>query len=167
MELVFKKITEFPRGTLCALLREGYSFEPKFEQDCFGQWRAFDDFFYDTPHIAENCGFMTVLGDIPIGFVSWNPTNMPVSVEIGHNCIAAKYKGKGYGKQQMKEAVKRILAQGAQKIVVTTNEILLPAQRNYESAGFKFVRNSEEPDNAEYAGMRMHYALVVNEFCPY
>lgn len=167
MEFVFKKITEFPRGTLCALLREGYSFEPKFEQDCFGQWRAFDDFFYDAPHIAENCGFMTVLGDIPIGFVSWNPTNMPVSVEIGHNCIAAKYKGKGYGKQQMKETVKRILAQGAQKIVVTTNEILLPAQRTYESAGFKFVRKSEEPDKAEYAGMRMHYALVVNEFCPY
>ena len=161
MELVFRKITEFPRGTLCALLKEGYSFEPRFEQDCLRQWQAFDDFFYDAPHIAKSSGFMTVLGDVPIGFVSWNPTDMPVSAEIGHNCIAAKYKGNGYGKLQMQEAVKRILARGAKRIAVTTNEVLVPAQRTYESAGFKFVNKSEEPDKAEYAGMRMHYELVA------
>lgn len=161
MDIEFRKITEFPRGTLLNLLREGYSFEPRFEHDCLTQWEEFDNFFYDNPHIADFSGFMTVLGDIPIGFVSWNPTNIPVSAEIGHNCIAVKYKGNGYGKRQMQEAVKRIIAQGAKKIVVTTNEILVPAQHTYESAGFKFVNKSEEPYNVEYAGMRINYELIV------
>ena len=161
MDIEFRKITDFPRGTLCALLKEGYSFEPRFERDCLNQWQEFDNFFYDNPHIAESSGFMTVLSDVPIGFVSWNPTNIPVSAEIGHNCITAKYKGNGYGKQQMQEAVKRIIAQGAKKIIVTTNEILIPAQRTYESAGFKFINKCEEPNNMEYAGMRINYEIIV------
>ena len=161
MDIGFRKITDFPRGTLCDLLKEGYSFEQRFERDCLDQWQEFDKFFYDNPHIAEFSGFMTVLSDVAIGFVSWNPTNIPISAEIGHNCIAAKYKGNGYGKQQMQEAVRRIIAQGAKKIIVTTNEILIPAQRTYERAGFKFINKSEEPNNAEYAGMRINYEIIV------
>jgi len=160
VDIEFKKITEFPRGTLADLLRDGYSFEPRFERDWLTQWKEFDDFFYDNPHIAESCGFMTVLNGVPIGFVSWNPTNLPVSVEIGHNCIATGYKRNGYGKRQMKEAVRRILMRSPEKIVVTTNEILVPAQRSYESAGFQIVSKSEEP-YTEYAGMRIHYELVA------
>lgn len=161
MNIEFRKITDFPRGTLCALLKEGYSFEPRFERDCFNQWQDFENFFYDNPHIAESSGFMTVLYNIPIGFVTWNPTNIPESAEIGHNCIAAKYKGNGYGRQQMQEAVKRIIAQGAKKIIVTTNEILVPAQHTYESTGFKLISKCEEPYNAEYAGMRINYEIIV------
>ena len=57
----------------------------------------------DNPHIAEFSGFMTVLEGKPIGFVSWNPTNLPESTEIGHNCILTQYKRNGYGKRQMRE----------------------------------------------------------------
>lgn len=35
MDIEFRSIMEFPRGTLCTLLKEGYSFEPKFERDCY------------------------------------------------------------------------------------------------------------------------------------
>ncbi len=164
MDIEFRKITEFPRGTLCALLRDAYSFEPKFERDCLSQWQEFDDFFFDCPHIAGISGFMTVLGGTPIGFVSWNPTNIPISAEIGHNCIAEKHKGNGYGRRQMQEAVKRIIAQGAEKILVTTNEILVPAQHAYESAGFKFVSKGVKSGNAEYAGMRISYELIVDSY---
>ena len=163
MDIEFRKIMEFPRGTLCALLKDGYSFEQRFERDFLCQWQEFDEFFYDNPDIAENCGFMTVLGGAPIGFVVWNPTNIPVSAEIGHNCIASKYKGNGYGRRQMQEAVRRIIAQGAGKILVTTNEILVPAQRAYESAGFKLISKSEDPDIAEYAGMRINYGIDVKK----
>ena len=143
------------------MLEEGYSFEPKFERDCIRQWQEFDDFFYDNPHIAEVSGFMTILNNKPIGFVSWNPTNIPISAEIGHNCISDKYKRNGYGIRQVQEAVKRIIVQGAEKIIVTTNEILIPAQHTYERAGFQFVDKCEEPDIAEYAGMRINYELIV------
>lgn len=161
MEPAFRKITEFPRGTLAALLKEGYAFEPRFERDWHRQWQEFDDFFYDHPRIAECSGFMTVLGGKPVGFVSWNPTNLPESAEIGHNCIATACKGRGYGRLQMREAVRRILAQGAKKIVVCTSEICVPAQRTYESVGFRFVGTSEETFHPEYAGRRIHYELTA------
>ena len=108
-----------------------------FERDCIEQWQEFDDFFYDNPHIAEVSGFMTLLNNNPIGFVSWNPTNLPISVEIGHNCISDKYKRNGYGLRQMQEAVKRIIAQGAEKIIVTTNEILF----------IKYMIDNEKDEN--------------------
>ena len=160
MEIEFKRITDFPRGTLATLLKDGYSFEPKFERNWHDQWQEFDDFFYDNPHIADFSGFMTVLEGKPIGFVSWNPTNLAESTEIGHNCILTKYKGNGYGKRQMREAVQRIIAQGAQRIVVWTNQVCVPAQHTYESAGFQFVKKSEEPFS-EYAGQRIHYKIIV------
>lgn len=71
MDIGYRKVTDFPRGTLCVLLKEEYSFEPRFERDCLNQWQEFEKFFYDNPHIAEFSGFMTVLSDVPIGFVLW------------------------------------------------------------------------------------------------
>ena len=161
MDIEFRKISEFPRGTLVTLLRDGYSFEPRFERDWYKQWQEFDDFFYDNPHIAKLSGFMTVLEGKPIGFVSWDPRNFPESIEVGHNCIMTAYKGKGYGKRQMQEAVRRMIEQGAKKIAVCTNEILVPAQHTYESAGFQLVNKCKEPFCSEYAGQRIHYEIVV------
>ena len=37
MEIEFKRITDFPRGTLATLLKDGYSFEPKFERSFVSQ----------------------------------------------------------------------------------------------------------------------------------
>ena len=139
MSIEFRKITEFPRGTLAELLKDGYSFEPRFERDWLIQWQEFDNFFYDNPRIAECSGFMTVLDGKAVGFVTWDPRKLPASAEVGHNCIMTRHKGHGYGKAQMKEAVRHIIAQGAQKIVVCTNKICVPAQRTYESAGFCFM----------------------------
>lgn len=159
--LEFRKITDFPRGTLAALLKDAYSYEPEFARYWQNQWQEFDDFFYDSPRIAERCGFITVLNGEPIGFVSWDPRKMPESAEIGHNCVASRHKGKGFGKRQMREAVNRIVAQGAKKIVVWTNEKLVAAQRTYESAGFRFVKKSEETICPECAGQRIHYEMIV------
>jgi hypothetical protein len=54
MDIVFKKITEFPRGSLASLLKDGYSFEPKFERDFHKQWQEFDDFFMITPVLRNS-----------------------------------------------------------------------------------------------------------------
>lgn len=161
MNLEFKKITEFSRGTLATLLKDGYSFEPMFEHYWQSQWQEFDNFFYDNPKIAEKCGFITVLNGEPIGFVSWDPRKLPNSVEIGHNCIITKYKGNGYGGRQMREAVNRIKALGTKKIIVWTNEKLVSAQRTYESVGFKLIERSEETICPEYAGQRIHYEIII------
>ena len=140
-ELAFRMIHDFPRGTLAGLLTDAYSFDPRFARHWASDWRTFDDFFFDHPEIAERCGFITVFGETPIGFASWDPRNRPAFVEIGHNCIAASCKGRGWGTAQMSEAVKRIFSRWSpETIIVTTTEIQLPARRMYERAGFRLVR---------------------------
>jgi ribosomal protein S18 acetylase RimI-like enzyme len=160
MSLEFKKIREFERGTLYRLLQDAYSFNEKCSRFWDSNWKDFDDFFYDNLEIADSCGFVTVLNTIPIGHISWDPRNMPDYVEIGHNCIAAAYKGNGYGKLQLTEAVRRIQTySGIKKIIVTTNEFLIPAQRNYESVGFQFLKKRENSGNATFSGAYLDYEM--------
>ena len=45
MEPTLESILSFPPGTLCALLRDAYAFEPGFERDFLSQWEDFDRFF--------------------------------------------------------------------------------------------------------------------------
>ena len=133
MPLEFRKISEFRRGTLAALLTDAYSFDCRCAQYWSADWREFDDFFFEHLQIADRYGFITVLDGEAIGLASWDPRLRPEYVEIGHNCIAAKYKGHGYGKVQLQEAVDRISRyDNLGKIIVTTNGLLLPAQRMYE-----------------------------------
>lgn len=49
MDIEFRKITEFPRGTLVALIKDGYSFEPSFERDWQKQWQELTTSFMITP----------------------------------------------------------------------------------------------------------------------
>lgn len=159
MSLRFANVTAFPRGTLLALLRDAYAFEPRYEAYWIAQWREFDDFFYDNPQIADSCGFITVLDDEPIGFVSWDPRHRPAYEEIGHNCIVARQKGHGYGLAQMREAVARITRDGPEKIVVNTDERLLPAQSTYEGVGFQFVGRRPNDKTGAFTGAYFDYEL--------
>lgn len=137
----YKKLNEFERDTIYNLLKQAYSFDERFEKTFGESWKSeADDFFSDNPHIAEICVFITTLNDEPIGAVMWDPRKIPEEAEIGHNCIIPKYKGLGYGKEQMQEAINRILEQGTKKITVSTNIGLFPAQQMYEAVGFQEVR---------------------------
>ncbi len=162
MSIRFHAITSFPRGTLNALLIDAYAFDARFEEACGESWREFDTFFFDNPRIADSCGFITARDNEPVGFISWDPRNLPSHVEIGHNCIAARHKGSGYGKRQIREALDRIAASSPGKLIVSTNESLLPAQRMYEGAGFRLVRKTRTAKSTEFAGDTLHYAMTAS-----
>ena len=137
----FKKLHNFERGTIYKLLKDAYSFDKRYYQADGAKWKnEADDFFFDNPHIADSCVFITTINNEPIGVAMWDPRNLPEEAIIGHNCIIPKYKGYGYGKAQMQEAVNRILQKGAKRITVSTNADLIPAQRMYTSVGFKEVK---------------------------
>ena len=157
MAMEFRKFSENKRGIMLEMLRDAYSFEPGYEKDWLEEWKKADDFFYENLHIADKCGFVTVVDGVPVGFICWDPRNLPAYAEIGHNCIITQYKGKGYGRAQLREAVARIEKSGAEKIIVTTDEDLVPAQRNYESAGFRLTGFRENKYNPQYAGRLMDY----------
>lgn len=161
MDIEFKKFSEFQRGIIYELLKDGYSFESRYEKDWITNWKEADDFFYDNLQIADECGFVTTLNSIPIGFICWDPRHMPEYIEIGHNCIVTKYKGNKFGKMQLQEAIKRLNNKNVKKLVVTTDEHLMPAQKNYESVGFKFVQKRKNEYNQEYAGKLLDYEMIL------
>lgn len=163
MTLTFRNLREYQRGILNDLLRDAYSFDPAFENYFGNDWKEFDDFFFDNLEIADNFLFITTLEDSrePIGLVSWDPRQMPDCVIIGHNCIASRYKKQGFGKLQLQEAINRIADTGVKRLLVTTNEDLVPAQRQYESVGF-LLRNRRK--NLESIGHDyLDYELIMED----
>lgn len=157
MRIKFKKISDFNRGILLELLIDAYSYDCIIEQRCSSDWKSCDNFFFDNLHIADKCGFITTLNDEAIGFVVWDPRNIPKYAEIGHNCIASKHKGNGYGKIQLQEAVNRIIQNDVKKIMVTTNHSLIPAQRMYESVGFKMYQRRKNESITDITGDYIDY----------
>jgi ribosomal protein S18 acetylase RimI-like enzyme len=161
MSIKFKKVSDFNRGILFDLLADSYSFDFRYEQACSSDWQAFDDFFFDNLQIADKYGFITTLNEEAIGFVSWDPRKMPQYAEVGHNCIATKHKGNGYGKIQLQEAVNRILQNHVKKIIVTTNGDLIPAQRMYESVGFKLYQKRKIEDIESFVSDHIDYVYFL------
>lgn len=161
MNIKFKKVSDFNRGILFQLLKDAYSFDCRYEKSCKSDWQDFDDFFFDNLQIGDKYGFITTIDDEAIGFVSWDPRNMPEYAEIGYNCIASKHKGKGYGKIQLKEAVDRITQNEVRKIIVTTNDDLIPAQRMYESVGFTVNRKRKNQNIGDFIGEHIDYVYFL------
>ncbi len=159
----FRKISDFNRGILFRLLADSYSFDPRWQEHFAADWLAFDHFFFDNLPIADQCGFITTLNDEPIGHISWDPRNRPEYVQIGHNCITTRCKGNGYGKMQLQEAIRRIRQNdGIRKIVVTTNDRLIAAQRNYESVGFQLRQRRENKGDSTFAGVLIDYEMICD-----
>lgn len=163
MGLEFNKTTDYPRGLILDLLQDAYSFDSRYEQHWIANWQEADSFMFDNPIIAEKYSFVSTLDGEPIGFIVWDPRNIPAYAELGHNCIRSLHKGKHYGNQQLREAIRRISEVGTRKIIVTTNEGLVPAQRNYENVGFQLIRKRINEDNPECAGQYMDYELLCNQ----
>ena len=158
-----KKISEFPRGTLYNQLVDAYSFNDECQKTWGSMWKEHDDFFYNNLDIADKYAFITVLDGEPIGHISWDPRHRPDYVEIGHNCIIIKYKNKGYGHIQLEEAIRRIKDYNdLKKIIVTTNEIFVSAQRNYESVGFIKVGERENKETP-FSGKYIDYEMVLKK----
>lgn len=97
----------------------------------------------------------------PIGHISWDLRNFPEYVAIGYNCIASKYKGNGYGKKQLQEAVNRIRQyDGLKKIIVGTNSNLI-APHNYESVGFKLCQRRKNESETLFSGDYLDYEIIL------
>ena len=159
----FKKISDFPKGTLYNQLVDAYSFDDECKKVWNTSWKEYDDYFYDNLDIADKYSFITVLDGEPIGHISWDLRHRPDYVEIGHNCILTKYKRKGYGHIQLEEAIRRIKDyDNLKKIIVTTNKLFIPAQKNYESVGFKKVCERENKETP-FSGKYIDYEIVVKD----
>ena len=161
MDIEFRKFTDFTRGIMHDILKDAYSFDERYAACWEENWRQADNFFFDNPDIADRYGFMTCYQDEPIGFICWDPRNRPEYVEIGYNGIRSQYKGRGFGKAQLSEAVRRIKGyEGLKEIRVCTNSELI-APRNYESVGFILYDRKQNHDEAAFSGEYLYYKLYI------
>ena len=157
----FGKFSDFPRGTMYDILQDAYSFDARNKQIWDMNWKESDDFFYDNPDIADKYGLVSCLDGKPIGFVTWDPRNRPEYVEIGHNGIREHYKGRGYGRLQLEEAIRRIRTyEGLKRIIVCTNSNLI-APRNYESVGFVLYDRKPNGTDSAFTGDYLYYEMVL------
>lgn len=159
----YKKITDFPRGTMYEILSDAYSYDERNKLVFDDNWHESDNFFYNNPEIADKYGMVTCLDGYPIGFVVWDPRQSPDYVEIGHNAIREAYKRKGYGHIQLLEAIRRIKEyEGLKRIIVCTNSNFV-APKNYESVGFTLYDRKENNTDSAYIGDYLYYEIALKK----
>ncbi len=129
-------------GTIGLILSRSY--EPLIAAGCLSRivpsekWPAFDREVYENPDTVGRCVFVTLVDGRIVGFASWDARCGPQSGVIGHNCILPSFRGRGYGRAQIREVLRRFRVLGMHKAVVSTGDdpFFLPAQRMYEACGF-------------------------------
>jgi GNAT superfamily N-acetyltransferase len=128
-----------------------------------GKWPAFDAEVFENPDTLGRCAFITCVDSQPVGFTSWDPRCGPAHGVIGHNCVVPEHRGKGYGKQQIQEVLRRFREAGFRKAIVITGDepFFLPAQRMYRSCGFVEVARMFCRPDLTYGTIKYELDLTI------
>ena len=154
MRTDFIAVTDQRPGMIAALLRASYAellkTDPRWEREAV-KWAEYDREVFAHPKTVGACIFLTRLGERIAGFGSWDPRQGPAYATIGHNCILPEYRGKGLGRQQIQEILRRFQTLGIKTAKVSTNDhpFFAPAQHVYAACGFREVRRipwERDPD---------------------
>lgn len=146
MAITHSPATGHRPGTIYRLLCRSY--EGLLRSDSEGwpdeepKWLEYDREVFGNPDTVGACLFVTCLDDEPIGFASWDPRQGPELAVIGHNCIVPDRQGKGYGKEQIQEILRRLKAGRFNRALAVTSEhpFFEPARRMYLACGFHEAR---------------------------
>ena len=131
---------------VASLLRRSYAeliaAEPEFWRSEIENWEQSDRNVFENPDTVGACTFLSWAGPVLVGLGSFDPRPRPAYGLIGHNCILPDFRGRGFGKQQISEILRRLTAIGVQAVRVSTNDhpFFIPAQRMYLACGFREVK---------------------------
>lgn len=144
--LSFEPISLFPPGTLADIIGrsyaellekwpDGWNDEPR-------KWGDLDRDAYAFQDTVGQCFFVSRLGGEIVGMASYDPRPGPAYGIVGQNCVLPAFRGRGFGKLQVLEVLRRIKERGMRAARVTTGEhpFFIPALGMYRSLGFKETR---------------------------
>ncbi len=133
-------------GKIASILKICYAdlvtSEPDFWANEAEGWERFDTDVYEDPGGIGDCTFLSWLDDKLIGFASYDPRQWPTLGIIGHNGILPEYQGRGFGKLQIAEILRRFQKRRFSRAKVSTldHPFFIPAQKMYLSCGFYVKR---------------------------
>ncbi len=144
--IAFNPFAHCEPGLICHMLAVSYEsllsgLRADKVTELLAEWRAYDTAVFEEPDTVGQSGFVTLVKRDVIGFASWNPTSWPSVGIVGHNCVLPEYQGKGYGRLQIGEILRRFTEAGFAKARVLTDEhpFFAAARRMYERCGFEEV----------------------------
>jgi len=151
--LEFTSLSRHKPGTMYALLERSYaellSADPEHWEPSRKEWQEFDQEAFARIDTIGACVFVTMSDGEAIGFGSFDPSQAPELGIVGHNCIVPEFRGRGFGRQQIEEILKRLRERGISKALVQTGDhpFFTAAQQMYMACGFVEVqRLSGGPD---------------------
>jgi GNAT superfamily N-acetyltransferase len=143
MKLRFTSPHDQQPGLIASLLKRSYAdliaSDPEHWEPEAAKWEVFDREVFEHPETVGSCDFLSWAMDQVAGFGSYDPRQKPEFGIVGHNCILPEFRGRGFGKQQIREILRRFQAIGIKRARVSTgtHTFFIPAQRMYLACGFR------------------------------
>jgi GNAT superfamily N-acetyltransferase len=151
--LKFEPIRKFKHGLIFRLLSQ--SFAELINDELEEKIKQFDKEIFENPDTVGACVFVSTLNGQAIGMASWDPRQGPEIGIIGYNCILPEFGGRGFGKAQINEVLRRFKAMRFKKAIVTTGDhpFFLKATKIYLACGFKETRRHSKSSDQRYGSI--------------
>jgi len=107
MRLQFTSPQDQQPGVIASVLKRSYAglleSDPAHWQPEVPKWEEFDRDVFAHPETVGSCVFLSWSAGQLVGFGSFDPRPKPEFGIVGHNCILPDFRGRGYGKEQIRE----------------------------------------------------------------
>lgn len=143
MKLKFTLPHDQQQGLIASMLKRSYAdlveADPEHWEPEALKSEQFDREVFEQPDTIGACVFLSWSEDQLIGFASYDPRQRPEFGIVGHNCVLPEFRGRGLGKQQIREIVRRFRAMETRLARASTGEssFFSPTQRMYTACGFQ------------------------------
>ncbi len=133
-------------GRIASLLEQSYAELLEWGPDIMSlevcKWEQFDREVFEHPETVGSCVFLSWCDDYLVGFGSYDPRQQPEFGIVGHNCVLPEFRGRGFGRQQLGEILRRFQEIGIRVAKATTGDhsFFTPAQQMYAACGFRETR---------------------------
>lgn len=165
--LTYAPISRYRPGTLSGLIHESYA---GLLRECPGRWKQesekwedFDRQAFAHPDTIGKCVFVSCLDNKSIGLASYDPRHEPHYGLIGQNCVLPEHRGRGFGKQQILEILRRFRDRNtrAARVVTSEHPFFGPALKMYQSLGFKETRRFIGGPDPRYGVVELELDLLM------